>query len=79
MAEMTGASVVPFYPQRLENGKGYKLVILPALENFPSGDQYEDACLVNQAIEEMVIKNPEQYAWIHKRFKTQQEGQPSIY
>ena len=79
MAEMTGASVVPFYPQRLENGQGYKLVILPALENFPSGDQVEDATKVNQAIEEMVRKNPEQYAWIHKRFKTQPEGQPSIY
>ncbi len=79
MAEMTGASVVPFYPQRLEDGKGYKLVILPALEHFPSGDQYEDAVKVNQAIEEMVRKNPEQYAWIHKRFKTQPDGLPSIY
>lgn len=79
MAEMTGASVVPFYPQRLDKGKGYKLVILPALENFPSGDQQEDASCVNLAIEEMVRKNPEQYVWIHKRFKTQPEGRPSIY
>ena len=79
MAEMTGASIVPFYPQRLDNGKGYKLVILPALENFPSGDQVVDATSVNQAIEGMVRKNPEQYAWIHKRFKTQPEGHPSIY
>ena len=79
MAEMTGASVVPFYPQRLDNGKGYKLVILPALENFPSGDQLEDAGRINKSIEEMVRKNPEQYAWIHKRFKTQPEGRPSIY
>ena len=79
MAEMTNASVVPFYPQRLENGQGYKLVILPALENFPTGDQVEDATRVNHAIEEMVRKNPEQYAWIHKRFKTQPEGKPSIY
>ena len=79
MAEMTGASVVPFYPQRLDNGKGYKLVILPALENFPTGDKQKDAAKVNQAIEEMVRRNPEQYAWIHKRFKTQPEGQPSIY
>ena len=79
MAEIARASVVPFYPQRLENGKGYKLVILPALENFPSGDQIEDATRVNQAIETMVRKNPEQYAWIHKRFKTQPDGKPSIY
>lgn len=79
MASITGASVVPFYPQRLDNGQGYKLVILPALENFPSGDAVDDAARVNHAIEEMVRKNPGQYAWIHKRFKTQPEGQPSIY
>ena len=79
MAEITGASVVPFYPQRLANGQGYKLVILPALEKFPSGDPQKDAARVNQAIDEMVRKNPEQYVWIHKRFKTQPDGRPSIY
>lgn len=79
IAAMTGASVVPFYPQRLENGQGYKLVVLPALENFPGGDQYQDAVRVNQALEQMVRSNPEQYAWLHKRFKTQPPGQPSIY
>lgn len=79
MADMTGASVVPFYPQRLNKGKGYKLVILPALENFPCGNQVDDASSVNHAIETMVRKNPEQYVWIHKRFKTQPEGKTSIY
>lgn len=79
MSEMTGAPVVPFYPLRLEDGKGYRLIILPALENFPTGDTYEDAARINQAIEAMVYKNPEQYAWIHKRFKTQPDGKPSIY
>lgn len=79
MASMTGASVVPFYPQRLDRGRGYKLVILPALEDFPSDDQYQDASRINQALEEMVRRNPEQYAWVHKRFKTQPPGMPSIY
>jgi KDO2-lipid IV(A) lauroyltransferase len=79
MSQITDASVVPFYPQRLKGGKGYKLVILPKLENFPSDDKIEDAARINQAIEGMVRKNPEQYAWIHKRFKTQPEGKPSIY
>ncbi len=79
MSEITGAPVVPFYPVRLEKGKGYKLVILPALENFPSGDKHDDAARINKAIEDMVYMNPEQYAWIHKRFKSQPEGKPSIY
>ncbi len=79
MAEKTGAAVVPFYPVRLANSKGYKLVILPALENFPMGDITQDATRVNQVIEDMVRQNPEQYSWIHKRFKTQPQGKASIY
>lgn len=79
MAEKTGAAVVPFYPVRLANGKGYKLVILPALENFPSGDLLQDATRINQSIDAMVRLNPAQYSWIHKRFKTQPQGAASIY
>lgn len=79
MAEMASAAVVPFYPVRLDNGKGYKLVILPALDNFPSDDINADSARVNKAIEDMVYANPEQYGWVHKRFKSQPDGQPSIY
>lgn len=79
MAEKTGAAMVPFYPVRLADSKGYKLVILPALDNFPSGDLMQDATRINQTIEAMVRLNPEQYSWIHKRFKTQPEGAASPY
>lgn len=79
MSEITGAPIVPFYPVRLANSKGYKLIVLPELDNFPSGDKQKDAARTNEAIENMVRMNPEQYAWIHKRFKTQPEGKPSIY
>jgi len=79
MAEKTGAAIVPFYPVRLADSKGYKLVILPALENFPAGDIMQDATRINRAIDDMVRQNPEQYSWIHKRFKTQPEGAASIY
>ena len=79
MAEMTGAAVVPFYPHRLDNGEGYRLVILPALEDFPSDDIERDSARVNQAIEAMVYANPEQYGWMHKRFKTQPPGHPPVY
>ncbi len=79
MAKMTNAVVLPFYPVRLNNGNGFKLVILPALENFPSGDIKADSARVNKAIEEMVYTCPEQYLWAHKRFKTQPDGRDSIY
>ena len=79
MAEKTGAAVVPYYPVRLDNNQGYKLVILPALEVFPTGDVAQDSARINQTIETMVRLNPEQYSWIHKRFKTQPEGMVSPY
>ncbi len=79
MAEMTGAAVVPFYPLRLEKGRGYRLVILPVLENFPSDDIDRDSARVNKAIEDMVYDNPEQYGWVHKRFKHRPPGEPPVY
>jgi KDO2-lipid IV(A) lauroyltransferase len=79
MAEMTGAKVVPFYPLRLDRGQGYKLVILPAIEDFPSDDIEKDSARINKAIEDMVYANPEQYGWVHKRFKYRPPGEPPIY
>jgi KDO2-lipid IV(A) lauroyltransferase len=79
MAEMTGAAVVPFYPVRLDKGRGYKLMIMPELEDFPSDDIDRDSARVNKAIEGMVYANPEQYGWVHKRFKTQPPGAPPVY
>lgn len=79
MAEMTGAAVVPFYPLRLDKGGGYRLVILPALEDFPSDDINSDSARINKAIEDMVYANPEQYGWVHKRFKKRPPGEPPIY
>ena len=79
MAKITGAPVVPFYPIRLNKSEGYKLVVLPALENFPSGDIEADSARANKAIEDMVYACPEQYLWSHKRFKTQPDRKTNIY
>ncbi len=79
IAKMTGAAVVPFYPVRMEKGKGYKLIVLPALDNFPSGDIEADSARVNKTIEDMVYACPEQYLWSHKRFKTQADRKTNIY
>lgn len=79
LAKMTGAAVVPFYPVRLENGQGYKLIVQPALENFPSDDIEADSARVNKTIEAMVYACPEQYLWSHKRFKTQPDRVTNIY
>jgi Lauroyl/myristoyl acyltransferase len=45
-----------------------------------SGENPEaDALLVNQFLEEQLLHNPEQYLWVHRRFKTRPEGEPDIY
>lgn len=79
MASMTGAAVVPFYQQRLENSAGYRLVIKPALKNFPDDDIELASARVNKAIEAMVYANPEEYGWVHKRFKRQPPGMKPLY
>jgi len=79
IARLSGAAVVPFFPKRRSDGNGYQLTILPALENFPTGDEDRDAAYINQIIGEQVLLAPEQYLWLHRRFKTRPEGQTKLY
>jgi KDO2-lipid IV(A) lauroyltransferase len=79
LAQMSGAAVVPFFTRRLANDKGYEVDLYPALENFPSGDAVADATTINTLIEQQIRKSPEQYLWIHRRFKTRPEGSPRLY
>lgn len=67
LAQMGRARVVPYFPQR-KNGR-YRITILPALADFPGGDEIADARRINQVIEEGIAPAPTQYFWVHKRFK----------
>jgi len=78
IAEMTGCAVVPFFAKR-EADHSYTLTILPALENFPTKDAAADAVRINRLIEQHVRLAPEQYFWVHKRFKARGEGHPEVY
>jgi len=79
LAKLSGAPVVPFFPQRLDDGRGYRLVLLPAMINFPSGDDVADATRINGVIEHAVRRAPEQYLWLHRRFKTRPPGEAPLY
>lgn len=79
LAKLSAAPLLPFYSQRLPGGEGYLLTILPPLEEFPSGDDVADATRVNQVIEAGVCAAPEQYLWVHRRFKSRPPGEPSLY
>ncbi len=79
IAKITGAAVVPFFVRRLDDGSGYQLTFLPALEDFPSGDDLADATRTNALIEAEVRKAPDQYLWVHRRFKSRPEGEADVY
>lgn len=79
LAQSSNAAMLPFYPERKSDGSGYILRIEPALENFPSGDDIDDATRINASIEDFVQLHPAQYMWIHQRFKTRPEGEAGFY
>ena len=79
LARLSGAVVIPFFHRRLEDGRSYALRLGAPLEAFPGADVLADTARVNDCIEQMVREAPEQYLWVHKRFKTRPPGQPAIY
>jgi KDO2-lipid IV(A) lauroyltransferase len=79
LAAMGKAQVLPFTHERLPGIQGYRITIAPPLENFPAGDDVEDATRINQLVEEKVRQNPAQYLWAHRRFKSRPPGEESLY
>ena len=79
IAQMTGAKVVPSITRVLPGSEGYVLTFYPAWDNFPSGDDIADTRRMNAFIEDRIREMPEQYFWLHKRFKTRPEGEERFY
>ena len=75
----TNAVVIPCRNTILPWGKGYAVELGPRIEGLACGDEHKDAAAMNRAIEEMVRKAPEQYLWVHKRFKTRPQGEAKFY
>lgn len=79
LARITGAAVLSYFPERLPGNAGYRVTIGPALENFPGADPLEDAERFNRLLEAHIRKVPEQYLWMHRRFKGLTDDYPDYY
>lgn len=79
LARITGAVVLPMVAKQLPRGKGYCLQLYPAWDGFPGDDEAADARRMNAFIEERVREMPEQYWWVHRRFKTRPDAGPDLY
>jgi KDO2-lipid IV(A) lauroyltransferase len=79
LARLSGALVIPFFHRRLPDDGGYALRLGAPLQDFPGSEAAVDTARVNACIEQMVREAPEQYLWVHKRFKTRPPGSSDVY
>jgi len=73
-ASFNNSAVIFFSHYRNDDDSGYHLHFSSQLENYPIGDLERDAITINKLIENAIRKQPDQYLWLHKRFKTQTGG-----
>jgi len=71
--------VQPVLAEILPGGQGYRVRFLPPWTDWPTEDPEADALRMNQWIESEIRRNPAQYLWVHKRFKTRPPGEPGLY
>ena len=78
LARLGNATVVPFFPRRLPDST-YELMLMPALQDFPSDDAAADTRRYVDLLEQHVRTCPEQYFWIHRKFKDLPADYPDYY
>ena len=79
-ARQKNVDTMMIIPVRNDDGSGYTLEIKPPLENFPTQDDIADVTRINQELEKAILHKPEQYMWLHRRFKTRpNKDDPSLY
>ena len=79
MAKALNMKVQPVVAEILPGGQGYRVRFLDPWTDFPTDDPVADATRMNEWIASEVRRNPAQYYWVHKRFKTRPPGEPSLY
>ncbi|TYL49335.1 lauroyl-Kdo(2)-lipid IV(A) myristoyltransferase [Marinomonas sp. IMCC 4694] len=74
LTKLTKAHIVPMFQAYNAKSGQYELHIFPALTPFPSGDDVQDAILMNQSLEAMIAQRPEQYMWILNLLRSRPDG-----
>jgi len=79
LIRMSKPAVIPFTPRRLPNAQGYELVVQPPVTDLPLDDEAIAAASMNKVVEKEIMRAPEQYMWLHRRFKTRPDGESALY
>lgn len=79
LARLAHPAMITVVLIRKECGKGYELVIQPELQDYPLDDEVAAATYMNKVIEHEIMRAPNQYLWLHRRFKTRPLGASSLY
>jgi len=79
MARALNMVVQPVVAEALPGGHGYRVRFLEAWDHFPTDDAQADTAAMNRWIETEIRRNPAQYLWVHKRFKTRPNGEAPVY
>lgn len=77
LARLADARVLPVVSEM--TAEGYTVRVLPVWDTFPTADAEADTARMNRELEALISAMPEQYFWVHKRFKTRPSGEPAVY
>jgi KDO2-lipid IV(A) lauroyltransferase len=77
LAHHSGAAVVPGYALWSDDERRYILRFDPQIEM--TGDVQQDTQRIHTHLENVIRLHPDQYLWIHRRWKTRPPGEASIY
>ncbi|HBI6865970.1 MULTISPECIES: kdo(2)-lipid IV(A) palmitoleoyltransferase [Enterobacteriaceae] len=79
LSKLAGAPLITLSMIRRSDKKGYHMYISNPLSGYPGEDKVAAAAYMNKIIEREILRAPEQYLWMHRRFKTRPEGEVSLY
>lgn len=79
MARALDMVVQPVIVDMLPSAQGWRVRFLDPWTDWPTDDAWADTARMNAFIESQILRDPAQYLWVHKRFKTRPAGEASLY